>query len=73
MYVNDSNVKVCQMCKKPVERIDTTEIANYGIELPQLHLCLCKDCSANYKSIKNVNKEAFKEAIKQAILGLNLE
>lgn len=31
MYVNDSNTKVCQMCKKPVERIDTTEIANYGI------------------------------------------
>lgn len=73
MYVNDSNAKVCQMCKKPVERIDTTEIANYGIELPQLHLCLCKDCSANYKSIRDVNKDAFKEAIKQAILGLNLE
>lgn len=73
MYVNDSNAKVCQMCKKPVERIDATEIANYGIELPQLHLCLCKDCSANYKYIRDVNKEAFKEAIKQAILGLNLE
>lgn len=73
MYVNESNAKVCQMCKKPVDRIDATEIANYGIELPQLHLCLCKDCSANYKSIRDVNKEAFKEAIKQAILGLNLE
>lgn len=73
MYVNDSDSKVCQMCKKPVERVDATEIANYGIELPQLHLSLCKDCSAKYKSIRDNNKEVFKEAIKQAMLGLNLE
>lgn len=73
MYVNDSNMRVCQMCKKPVQQIDATEIANFGIELPQLNLCLCRDCSGIYKSIRDVNKDAFKEAIKQAILGLNLE
>ena len=73
MYVNDSNIQVCQMCKKPSMRVDATEIANYGIELPQLHLCLCRDCSAIYKSMRDVNKEPFKEGMKQALLGINLE
>lgn len=73
MYVNDSNMKVCQMCKRPVQQIDATEIANFGIELPQLNLCLCRECSGTYKGMRDANKEAFKEAIKQAILGLNLE
>ena len=73
MYVNDSNMKVCQMCKRPVHQIDATEIANFGIELPQLNLCLCRECSGTYKGMRDANKEAFKEAIKQAILGLNLE
>lgn len=73
MYVNDSNMRVCQMCKKPVQQIEATEIANFGIELPQLNLCLCRECSGVYKSIRDVNKDAFKEAIKQAILRLNLE
>lgn len=73
MYVNDSNIQVCQMCKKPSMRVDATEIANYGIELPQLHLCLCRDCSAIYKSMRDVNKEPFKEGMKQALLGVNLE
>lgn len=73
MYVNDSNIQVCQMCKKPSMRIDATEIANYGIELPQLHLCLCRDCSAIYKSMRDVNKDPFKEGMKQALLGVNLE
>ncbi|MCD7825825.1 MAG: hypothetical protein LUH14_07695 [Clostridiaceae bacterium] len=73
MYVNESNMKVCQMCKQPVQRIDATEIANFGIELPQLNLCLCRDCSGIYKSMRDTNKDVFKEAVKQAILGLNLE
>lgn len=72
MYVNDSNIQVCQMCKKPTIRVDATEIANYGIELPQLHLCLCRDCSAIYKSIRDVKKISFKEGMKQALLGMNL-
>lgn len=73
MYVNDSNIQVCQMCRKPSMRIDATEIANYGIELPQLHLCLCRECSAIYKSMRDVNKVPFKEGMKQALLGINLE
>lgn len=73
MYVNDSNMKVCQMCKKTVQRIDATEIANYGIELPQLNLCLCKECSANYKSIRDTKKDSFKEAIKKALLLMELD
>lgn len=73
MYMNDSDVKICQICKKPVWQMEVTEIANFGIELPQLNLCLCRECSGIYKSMRDVNKDAFKEGIKQAILGLNPE
>ena len=57
--------KDCRLCGSPM--------SNYGIELPQLHLCLCRDCSAIYKSMRDVNKEPFKEGMKQALLGINLE
>lgn len=73
MYTNESDMTVCQSCKEPSPLIDVTEIANYGIELPQLHLCLCKNCSARYKAVRDINKEAFRDAIQRALLSLNLE
>ena len=73
MYTNESDMTVCQICKEPSPLIDVTEIANYGIELPQLHLCLCKNCSAKYKAIRDINKNAFRDAVKRAIVSLNLE
>lgn len=73
MYLNDSHVKICQMCKKPSTQVYVTEVANYGIELPQMNLCLCPNCSGHYKSLRDNNKEAFKEAMKVAILSLNIE
>ena len=73
MYLNDSHVKICQMCKKPSSQVYVTELANYGIELPQLNLCLCPNCSGRYKALRDNNKEAFKEAMKVAMLSLNIE
>ena len=61
------------MCKKPSTQVYVTEVANYGIELPQMNLCLCPNCSGHYKSLRDNNKEAFKEAMKVAILSLNIE
>ncbi len=73
MYLNDSHVKICQMCKKPSSQVYVTELANYGIELPQMNLCLCPNCSGRYKALRDNNKEAFKEAMKVAMLSLNIE
>lgn len=73
MYLNDSHVKICQMCKKPSLQVYVTELANYGIELPQLNLCLCPNCSGQYKALRDNNKEEFKEAMKAAMLSLNIE
>lgn len=73
MYLNDSHAKICQMCKKPSTQVYVTELANYGIELPQMNLCLCPNCSGHYKSLRDNNKEAFKEAMKVAMLSLNIE
>lgn len=72
MYTNDSNVKICQMCKKPSEYVDATEIANYDIELPQLNLCLCRNCSGKYKNIREANKPEFKVRMKNAIKQIDL-
>lgn len=60
MYTNDSGTRICQMCLAPVYTMEATEIANYGIEMEQLNLCLCRNCSAKYKSYRDKNKEDFK-------------
>lgn len=73
MYTNDNDLTVCQSCKKPSPLIDVTEIANYGIELPQLHLCLCKDCSAKYKTIRDSHKDTFRDSIQKALLAIDIE
>ena len=51
MYTNESNVHICQICKEPAQFVEAVEIANFGLELPQMHLCLCKNCASKYKSI----------------------
>ena len=73
MYSNDSHVKICQMCKKPSSQVYVTELANYRIELPQMNLCLCPNCFGHYKSLRDNKKESFKEAMKVAMLSLNIE
>ena len=72
MYVNESDTQICQMCKKPATFIDVTEIANFGIEMPQLNLCLCKNCSSRYKQFRDGNKDAFKEAMTKALRNIDI-
>lgn len=73
MYTNSGNVRICQMCKKPVAFIEVDQIANYGIEMPQLNLCLCRECSAKYKAIRDCDKDNFKKQMRGALLSIDVE
>ncbi|MCB5288467.1 MAG: hypothetical protein LHW64_11805, partial [Candidatus Cloacimonetes bacterium] len=73
MYTNDSDVKICQMCKEPIGQAEVVEIANFGIELEQLNLCLCRNCAGKYKSLRDKKKVEFKKNIKSAIQQLNVD
>ena len=53
--------------------MDVTEIANFGIEMPQLYLCLCKNCSSRYKQFRDGNKEKFKEEMTKALRNIDIE
>ncbi len=72
MYTNSGNVRICQMCRKPVAFTEVDQIANFGIEMPQLNLCLCRECSARYKAMRDANKDEFKKQIKCAILTIDI-
>lgn len=72
MYQNESDLQICQMCKKPAPYVDVTEIANYGIEMPQLNLCLCRNCSSRYKQFRDGNKERFKAAMTTALREIDI-
>lgn len=72
MYVNESDTQICQMCKKATPYVDVTEIVNYGIEMPQLNLCLCRNCSSRYKQFRDGNKEKFKEEMTRALRNIDI-
>ena len=73
MYVNENDTQICQICMKPAPFVDVTEIANYGIEMPQLNLCLCRNCSSRYKQFRDGNKEKFKTDMTNAIFELDVQ
>lgn len=73
MYTNDSNIQICQICKEPIEFPEITAIANYGIEMNQLNLCLCKNCASKYKMFRDHNKDSFKNEIQKAICNLDID
>lgn len=73
MYMNESNIDICQMCKEPAQFVEATEIANFGIELPQFHLCLCKNCASRYKAIRDSQKDRFKKEIHKLIISMDVE
>lgn len=73
MYTNDSNVEICQICREPIEFVEVTEISNYGIEMNQLNLCLCKNCASKYKMFRDNNKDSFKNEMKKAICNLDID
>ena len=72
MYINESDTQICQMCKKAAPYVDVTEIVNYGIEMPQLNLCLCRNCSSRYKQFRDGNKEKFKEEMTRALRNIDI-
>ncbi len=72
MYTNSSNVTICQSCKKPTSTPRVNQISNYGIEMPQLNLCFCPDCSAKFKTICDKNKKEFKEQMRKEILSVDI-
>jgi hypothetical protein len=72
MYTNSSNVTICQSCKKPTSTPRVNQISNYGIEMPQLNLCFCPDCSARFKTICDKNKKEFKEQMRKEILSVDI-
>ncbi len=63
MYQNESDVNICQMCKNPSKSVEAVEIANFEIEMPQLHLSLCPNCASVYKALRDKNKDLFKKEI----------
>ena len=73
MYVNENDTQICQICMKPALYVDVTEIANYGIEMPQLNLCLCRNCSSRYKQFRDGNKEKFKKEMTRALRNIDID
>jgi len=73
MYTNESNAHICQICKDPAQFVEVVEIANFGLELPQMHLCLCKNCASKYKSIRDNHKDDYKTKIHEAIISMDFE
>ena len=73
MYINESDANICQMCMKPSKHVDAIEIANFGIEMPQLHLSLCPDCARRYKDFRDASKEHFKSEMSRAIREIDAE
>jgi hypothetical protein len=67
MYTNDSGTRICQMCKKEADSFQATEIANFGVEMSPLRLCLCPTCAQQYKQLRDGNKEDFKAKLKEAL------
>ena len=41
--------------------------------MPQLNLCLCRECSAKYRAIRDVNKDEFKNNLRRALLSIEAD
>lgn len=69
MYTNHYGKIICQSCRRIMSdgEVYAVEIANYGVEMEQLHLCLCPNCYQKYGSIKKTRSEEYKASIKRAI------
>lgn len=73
MYTNESNDHICQICKEPAQFVEVVEIANFGLELPQMHLCLCENCASKYKSIRDNRKDDYKVKVHNAIISIDVD
>lgn len=73
MYTNESNAHICQICKEPAQFVEAVEIANFGLELPQMHLCLCKNCASKYKAIRDSHKDDYRVKFHNAIISIDVD
>ena len=67
MYTNNSGTRICQLCKQEAADFEATELANLGVEMEPLHLCLCPDCATQYRGLRDGKKESFKAELKEAL------
>ncbi len=75
MYTNQFGKIICQGCRRIMteKEIFAVELANYGVEMEQLRLCLCPNCYQRYESIKKTRSEDYKAGIKRAIVNESIE
>lgn len=69
MYTNQFGKIICQSCRRVMtdREIYAVEIANFGIEMEQLRLCLCPNCYQKYEAIKKTRSDEYKASIKRAM------
>ena len=69
MYTNQFGKIICQSCRRVMteKEIYAVEIANFGVEMEQLRLCLCPNCYQKYETIKKTRSEEYKTSIKRAM------
>lgn len=75
MYTNQFGKLICQSCRHsiPTRSEYAVTIANFGIEMEQLSLCLCPNCYQKYEAIKKTRSDEYKESIKRAIVHTPIE
>lgn len=69
MYTNQFGKIICQSCRRVMtdKEIYAVEIANFGVEMEQLRLCLCPNCYQKYEAIKKTRSDEYKASIKRAM------
>ena len=69
MYTNQFGKMICQGCRKsfPENEQFAVEIANFGVDMEQLHLCLCPSCYQKYETIKKTRVTEYKDTIRRAL------
>ena len=69
MYTNQFGKIICQSCRRVMtdSEIYAVEIANFGVEMEQLRLCLCPNCYQKYEAIKKTRSDEYKASIKRAM------
>ena len=69
MYTNQFGKIICQSCRRVMSEreIYAVEIANYGVEMEQLNLCLCPSCYQKYEAIKKRRSDEYKDSVRRAL------
>lgn len=69
MYTNQFGKIICQSCRRIMtdREIYAVEIANFGVEMEQLRLCLCPNCYQKYEAIKKTRSDEYKDSVRRAI------